>query len=400
MSALATEHFYSSLPLNRIPVSQLVGEEQLFFEAPADWHVIITDVKNSTQALNDGLHHLVNLVATGSIIAAVNIARRANITLPFFFGGDGATILVPPPLLGPTMLALTKHRENTFRNFGLELRVGCVPVTEIYQAGFKLKIAKMAMSEEFSIPVVLGEGLQYAEKVIKGESFVPDLPTVVDAVLNLEGMECRWNSIEPPENAQEVVCLLVTVRSGRPQAAIFRTILTEIDKIYGPPQSRSPISVRKLRLKATLGKINTEMRARVGGFDLRYLFVNWLQTLFGVLYFRYDKNGRHYLRRLVQLSDTLMLDGRINTVISGTVRQRNSLVAVLEELENQREIHFGLHISTESVMSCYVRDRRDQHIHFVDGLGGGYTQAASMLKRKIGNITTPGTGSDQRNALM
>ena len=230
--------------------------------------------------------------------------------------------------------------------------------------------------------------------------FVPDLPTVVDAVLNLEGMECRWNSIEPPENAQEVVCLLVTVRSGRPQAAIFRTILTEIDKIYGPPQSRSPISVRKLRLKATLGKINTEMRARVGGFDLRYLFVNWLQTLFGVLYFRYDKNGQYYLRRLVQLSDTLMLDGRINTVISGTVRQRNSLVAVLEELENQREIHFGLHISTESVMSCYVRDRRDQHIHFVDGLGGGYTQAASMLKRKIGNITTPGTGSDQRNALM
>jgi len=34
-------------------------------------------------------------------------------------------------------------------------------------------------------------------------------------------------------------------------------------------------------------------------------------------------------------------------------------------------------------MSCYVRDRKDQHVHFVDGSGGGYTQAAGMLKKKI-----------------
>ena len=387
MSTFNTEHFYSNLPVNKIPVSQLVGEEKLFFETPADWHVIITDVKKSTQALNDGLHHLVNLVATGSIIAALNIARKVNITVPFFFGGDGATMLIPASLLGSIMLALTEHRENTYRNFGLELRVGYVPVSEIYQKGFRLKISKAEMSEEFPIPIVLGEGLQYAEKVIKGESFVPNLPKVMDTTLSLEGMECRWDSIKPPENTYEVVCLLVTVRSDKQQAAVYKNILTKIDKIYGPPQSRSPISIRKLKLKATLGKINTEMRAKLGGFDLGYLVQNWLRTLFGVFYFRYDKNGQYYLRRLVQLSDTLVIDGRINTIISGTVQQRNLLIAALTELENQEEIHFGLYISAESVMSCYVRDRRDQHIHFVDGLGGGYTQAASMLKKKLSNIS-------------
>jgi hypothetical protein len=35
-------------------------------------------------------------------------------------------------------------------------------------------------------------------------------------------------------------------------------------------------------------------------------------------------------------------------------------------------------------MSCYVRDRRDEHIHFIDGIGGGYTMAATVLKKKLG----------------
>ncbi len=43
----------------------------------------------------------------------------------------------------------------------------------------------------------------------------------------------------------------------------------------------------------------------------------------------------------------------------------------------------GLHICRESVMSCYVRDRSDDHIHFIDGIGGGYTQAATVLKKNL-----------------
>ena len=47
---------------------------------------------------------------------------------------------------------------------------------------------------------------------------------------------------------------------------------------------------------------------------------------------------------------------------------------------------FGLHVSNESVMSCYVRDRRDQHIHFVDGAEGGYTLASIVLKKKLRDL--------------
>ena len=379
----ATEQFYSSLPLNDMPVSRLAGEEQLFSGVPADWHVILTDIRQSTQALSDGLHHLVNLIATGSIIAALNIARKADIRMPFFFGGDGATLLVPDCLSAPVMQALTKHRENSKRNFGLDLRVGSVPVAAIYAAGFGLKIAKAKMTEEYTIPVILGQGLQYAEKIVKGGDFMPDLPEAADAALNLDGMECRWDSIKPPQDTQEVVCLLVTIRADHEQAAVCRKVLSCIDQIYGPPRSRSPVSVERLRLKPTLTRINREMRARLGRFDAGYLFENWLRTLIGFFYLRFVKEGQHYLRSLVQLSDTLVLDGRINTVMSGTAVQRDQLVEALNRMELDGEIRFGLRVCAESVMSCYVRDRRDQHVHFIDGLGGGYTQAARILKKKL-----------------
>lgn len=379
----STEQFYSALPLNDLPVSELAGEDRLFADVPADWHVVLTDIRQSTQALGDGLHHLVNLIATGSIIAALNIARKADVRVPFFFGGDGATLLVPDSLVPPILKALHLHRENSKRSFALDLRVGSVPVSAIHAAGHALRIAKVRMTDVYTIPVVLGQGVQYAESIIKAEDFVAAPADAADEALNLEGMECRWDSIKPPDGAQEVVCLLVTIDRAAAHSAVYRKVLALLDRIYGPTSERSPVSINRLALKPTLARISREMRARLGRFDAGYLIENWLRTLIGFVYLRFAKEGRHYLRSLVQLSDTLVLDGRLNTVISGTARQRELLVAALNEMEQDGDLRYGMHVCAESVMSCYVRDRRDQHVHFIDGQGGGYTQAARILKRKL-----------------
>ena len=383
--------FYSDLPVNTLPVSRLVADEARFCAVPEDWQVILTDVRKSTRALSDGKHQEVNLVATGSIIAALNIAHRAGVSLPFFFGGDGATLLAPPALAGRIEQALIVHRDNTRASFGLDLRVGMVPVAEVVRQGLRLNIARVDLNQGLVIPVALGEGLQHVEKIVKSEDYTV-AAAQPDAALDLDGMECRWDSIRPPENAQEVVCLLVIARDPGRQAAILATVLEQIDAIYGPLARRSPVSLPRLKLKMTLGKIGTEMRARLGRFDFAYLFENWLRTLIGGLYFRFNEAGGRYLNDLVQWSDTLMIDGRVNTVMSGTVRQREALTAVLDELEARGEIRFGMQVCAASVMSCYVRDRRDQHIHFIDGLGGGYTQAAIMLKAKMAAQAGPRGG--------
>jgi hypothetical protein len=377
------ERFYADLPLNSLGLAELMGEAGRFAPVPPGWHVVLTDVKGSTRALDDGMHQTVNLVATGSIVAALNIARQADIRVPFFFGGDGATLIVPASLVGPVVQALNRHSDNTRTNFGLDLRVGSVPVADIHAAGHALLVAKAKMAEDYTIPVVLGEGLQYAERVVKGEDFMQPPAPAEEAALNLEGMQCRWDSIKPPGESQEVVCLLVTFSDPSRQSALCRDVLRTLDETFGPPRARSPVSVDRLRLKPTLGRVQREILARVGRVDLPDLVLTWLRTLVGYAYLRWVKHGRVYLDGVTRLSDTLMIDGRVSTVIAGTRAQRERLVTALNAMEAAGGIRYGMQVCAESVMSCYVRDRRNDHIHFVDGMGGGYTRAATMLKAKL-----------------
>ena len=382
MEPIKNDLFYSRLPVNDIPLSDLFMEEHLFYKIPVNWHVVITDVKNSTAAVQEGLHETINLVATGSIVAVLNIAYKANLTVPFFFGGDGATFIIPATILDAAMQALHLHRENTKTNFKLDLRVGHVPVAEIYEQEHVLNISKFRTAVLFDIPVLLGDGLMYAEKKIKGPDYKFAAMVATNEELDLSGMQCRWDRIKPPENYFEVVSLLVIAREGVKQSMVFKKVMDNIDAIYGTPQTRTPISIGKLKLKATLAKIGMEMRARMGGFRPFYLLTNWIKTLLGYFYFK-TKKGKVYLHNLVDMSDTLVIDGKINTVISGTAQQRELLEAALSKIEGDGEIFYGLHVSKESVMSCYVRNMNDRHIHFVDGAGGGYTNAAGIIKQKI-----------------
>jgi hypothetical protein len=383
MATSNNDLFYSRLPVNEIPISDLLMEEHLFFKIPDNWHVVITDVKNSTLALKEGLYETVNLVATGSIVAVLNIAYKANLTVPFFFGGDGATFILPPGIFDATMQALLLHRENTRNSFNLDLRVGSLPVAEIYEAGHDLNIGKLRTSQLFAIPVLLGSGLAYAEKKIKGADYVFADTPVTNEELDLSGMQCRWDRIKPPANNFEVVSLLVIARDGMKQTTAFKKVMDKMDEIYGEPQTRKPITIDKLKLKTTLARIGLEMKARMGGFKPFYLLSNWIKGSLAPFYFR-TKKGKVYLNSLVDMSDTLVIDGKINTVISGTPQQREQLEAALNEIERDGDIYYGLFVSKESVMSCYVRNMNDRHVHFVDGAEGGYTKAATVIKKKLG----------------
>ncbi len=350
--------------------------------------MVITDVRRSSQAVADGLYETVNLVATGSIVAVLNIAFRAGISIPYFFGGDGATFIVPPAILDELLRSLLVHQHNTRKSFNIELRVGNVPVKEIYDAGHSLSITKLRATDLFMIPVALGDGLAFAERIIKMEDYRLGLPVPDDQELDLSGMQCRWDKVKPPENYDEVVSLLVTAPHHSMQAVTFKKVISLIDGIYGEPAVRKPITITKLKMRATIGKLVLEMRTKFGKQKTLYLLRTWLTALLGTFYFRTNA-GRSYLVNLVEMSDTLVIDGKINTVISGTKVQREKLQSSLDQLEAAGEIHYGLHVSRESVMSCYVRNLNENHVHFVDGADGGYTRAAGILKKKL---KMPGQG--------
>ncbi|WP_034920019.1 DUF3095 family protein [Gillisia sp. CAL575] len=384
MATSTSLNFYSSLDLQTSSISDLVANKSLFSKVPEDWYAVAADIKNSTEAVRNGNHDQVNLVATGSVIAILNLAYSKNMTIPFFFGGDGATMLIPSELLDSTMAALSQHRINTLENFGLELKVGSLSIKEIYEKGVSLEISKVKVSDILTIPIVLGEGLQYAENHIKANfTNSNNASTKTPYLLNLEGMECKWDKISPPETNQEVVSLIVIACKDVDPSEVFSKVLQNIDTIYGTLNNRKPISVKRLKLKASLKKLNDEMRTKLGKYNGLYLLKNWITTIFGKYYLKNTGAGKTYLQKLVELTDTLTIDGRINTVITGTPQQRKSLTSYLNHLEEKGKIKYGLHVSEQSVMSCYVRDmKKDDHIHFVDGAGGGYTKAANQLKNK------------------
>ena len=204
-----------------------------------------------------------------------------------------------------------------------------------------------------------------------------------DNIIDLTGMECRWDEIKPNGAEDKVICLLVSCSDETKQAQVFKSIMDEINYLFGDLDKRRPITMLKLKLNTSLQKIRKEMMTKIGKHDRKYLIDNWLITFFGKYYFKFFPEGKRYLFRVTQLSDTIMLDGAINTVISGNSKQISKLEIFLDTLESKHEITYGMHVTHSSIMSCYVQDRKRNHIHFVYGTEGGYTSAAIVYKRKL-----------------
>lgn len=377
--------FYKNMAKIKLPLAALLKNEYLFSDVPPNWTIIVTDVKNSTRAVSNGQHNDVNLSATGSIITVLNTLKTLNnkTKIPYFFGGDGSTFIVPNTVLKPILLALEDYSRHVNTTFQLQLRVGHMEVKKAYENKTTLRITKLKHNDFLTTPVVLGNGLKYAERIIKDKFIANNKYSKKDIEPNLEGMQCRWDEIYPNQTDKKVICLLVDCEDEKLQSEVYGIIMQEIDLIFGNLETRNPISSIKLKLNTSYARVKKEMYAKLGKFKLMYLVKNWGMTNFGVLYLKFSQAGKLYKNSVSQLSDTIMIDGFLNTVITGTETQISKLQTLLDDLEKNRKIIYGIHVTHASVMTCYIEDKEKKHIHFVDGTEGGYTSAAIMFKEKI-----------------
>lgn len=126
-----------------------ITEDKYFTEVPDDWCIVVSDIKNSTQAIENGKYKEVNFVAALIIIGILNI--RKELDLPFVFGGDGASILIPSSMIEQSKKVLLESKKRAFDNFGLNLRVGIVDVKEIKDLGVNIEISKLSLSQNHSL---------------------------------------------------------------------------------------------------------------------------------------------------------------------------------------------------------------------------------------------------------
>ena len=382
-----SHHFYQNLKSNFTPLQTLLKRESSFEEVPSSWFIIVTDIENSTQAVAQDFHSDVNLAATGCIVSVLNKIKETDDinVVPYFYGGDGVTFLVPQKLIDVVFEVVDNYKIHVLKQFKLNLRVGKVSVKNIYESGYQIKITKLQQNKLLAIPIVLGNGLKKAEAIVKSR-YEANNEDVLPKPVNLKGMECRWDEIRPVEEKLKVFCLIVICKNENSQAKVYSGIISRIDKIFGNLDKRRPINAINLKLKPTLKKIKSEMNIKLGKYNFGYLLQNWLLTSLGVYYFKFFPKGKQYLFRVTQLSDTIMIDGSLTTVLSGTQKQMDKLKKDLDTLENNNDILYGLHTTYASIMSCYVENMDKNHIHFVDGTEGGYTSAASILKAKLKQV--------------
>ena len=381
---MADKQFYKNLRPFKGTLIELLGDDTYFVDVPKSWHVVVVDILNSTSAVNAGNHHQVNLTATGAIISVLNAIRKVKRSneIPYFFGGDGATFIVPSSLLNKIIHVLENYRIHIKRKIDLVLRVGEIPVSKLIESEVQLKIAKHRLTDKLSIPIVLGDGLKVAESMIKS-SFKEEETTAFDeTLLNLEGMECRWDQILPDQQQTKVVCLLLDASLEKDQRNVYKKVLAQMDEEFGKFENRQPIKSNNLKLDPNPTKVWEEMKIRLTSTSWMYFFKSWLKTNFGRIYLNLTSSGKQYLSQIEQLSHTFMLDGMINTVFTAEQKSIDRFIAFLDEMERDKKLIYGIHVTHASIMSCYVLDRRTTHSHFVDGTEGGYTSAAKMFKIK------------------
>jgi hypothetical protein len=336
------------------------------------------------------------LLGACSIIAVLNIAGK--IELPFVFGGDGAAILIPPSLFSAARQALLATRQRAKTEFGLDLRVGAVPVSDVTGAKYNVKVAKVRVSENYYQAAFTGDGLSYATRLIKNPvtaNIYNYQVTSRIAKADFSGLECRWQDI--PSQHGEMVSLIVKAVSKNSEVnnKIYQEVIEEILAIYGGEDSINPISKEHLKLAFNYKYLRLETKLRAQSSKAWHKSLYFLkiitENLLGWFLMDFkiklpDMDWGAYKENTVATTDYKKFDDMLRMVIAGNKSQRKLLTRYLENSYRKNKLVYGLHVSDRALMTCLVFERNGSQVHFIDGADGGYAAAAKVMKRRIRSI--------------
>ncbi|MBD3885288.1 DUF3095 domain-containing protein [Phormidium tenue FACHB-886] len=392
---MTLDNFYTKLPTLSSFVD--VANSEKFVSVPDEWYIIVTDITGSTAAIESGHYKDVNLLGACSIIAVLNVANRGanKIEIPFIFGGDGATILIPPSLLSKSRKALLATRLLASKEFGMDLRIGIVPVKDVITAHYNVKVAKIRVSQHYSQAAFWGGGLSFATELVKdpsaNNSYRLDMMDPSLSV-DLSGLECRWRDIRSRHGETVSLIILASVNDTQSSNTIYKEVIEKIQSIYGDDANYHPVLTTKLRLTFNRNNLLKETKARSKSKSWQakclHLWRIKLENALGLVLMELKVKSEQvdwgiYKKIVADATDYRKFDDMLRMVISGNAIQREMLIQYLEDKYKKGKLVYGLHVSNRALMTCFVFDRNGPQVHFIDGADGGYTLAAKEMKEKM-----------------
>lgn len=353
-----------------------------YHQAPDDWYIVLADVQESTAAIRTGRYKDVNMVGAACITALVNTCR--DVEIPYVFGGDGATLLIPPGYKDAVQEVLLSLREAAKTCHNLALRIGLMPVGEITRRGKRLEVARYRTSTGCSIAMFNGGGVSLADALVKQGEFCIDTDNEID-LPDLTGLSCRWQPIP----ARKGMMLSLLVMATHPDD---NGIYDEINRFISDTLGTEPNPVHPDSLAYKWPSLEALRQCRMVWRQGRIL-VNLLDHVFWIslVNILHRINGRlgsfdvvSYRQDMIANSDYRKFDDMLRMVVDCSPKQAETIERYLEMLHQAGRIAYGAHQSDTALMTCFVKSLASHdHVHFIDGNNGGYAMAAMQLKQQL-----------------
>jgi hypothetical protein len=372
--------FYDGLPRLTSFAAMALGES--YTALPDDWVVGTSDIVGSTKAIGAGKYKTVNMIGAAVISAQINASDGH--ALPYVFGGDGAAFACPPEHAQTAADALTAVQCWAAEEFDMELRVAMTPMTEIRAAGLDVGVARHRVSDGVDYAMFSGGGISWAETQMKaGMNCLAAAPAGTQP--DLTGLSCRWSHMK----AQSGTILSVVIQKieSAPDAAFSQLcgdvleLVRRLDRgghpapVEGPGTGWPPPGA-KLEAHVNRGDKSVGKRRRQ---VLLETFIAWVLIKTRLKIGGFD--AKRYQKVVGENADFRKFDDGLKMTIDCDAATVNDLTTLLESARDDGTILFGLHQQDEAMMTCIVPSiMDDNHVHFIDGAAGGYTQAATQIK--------------------
>jgi hypothetical protein len=396
--SVSSSDFFEKLPA----VSEFakVTDSSLYTPLPDDWLLVLSDIQGSTKAIQEGRYKTVNMVGAACIMGILNIA--GDIDVPYVFGGDGATLAIPPSLKEAAMAALVKVRAVSEEEMQLALRIGFVPVRDLRARDFDVTILKYNMSAGLSLAMFSGGGLSEADRLLKSEeatnpyliskSMTPDGPP------DLEGLTCRWEPLQSRNG--KIISLLISAPHGSKEdkTQTYDQVLKSLTDILGDTaDDYRPTSAQNLKLRWPPRAAMIEAKLTAAGKSLLSALykIGWHTVVQMFLEKTGKKAGSYdgavYRDELIANTDFQRFDDMIRLVLDCRADQITAIEKCLEAYHQAGDIAYGLQSSNSALMTCLVFNMAEgAHVHFVDGGDGGFAYAATGMKRQLAAMAAKG----------
>ena len=361
-----------------------VVDADVFSPVAPDMWLGLSDVVGSTKAIEAGRYKAVNMAGAAIISAVMNALDDAPFA--FIFGGDGASFLVEPGNVDAVRDAAARTARWAIEELGLELRVALLPISEVRAAGLDVTVARYAASENVSYAMFAGGGLDWAERRMKDGQFTV-APAAPGEHPDLSGLSCRWAPVETRHGT--ILSLIVRSAPDADKRAFAEFVRALVGLLERSEQNGGhPVAANALRFRWPPQGLDLEARAASSSAPLwRRKLGLWGYTLMGFIAFRTGwrvggfEPGR-YRRNVALNSDFRKYDDGLRMTVDCHEATAQEIEERLAAAEANGIIRYGTHRQSAALMTCIVPSiHTNDHLHFLDGAGGGYARAAMRLKQ-------------------